>query len=230
MDFDVEHAAVLLFPDFRQPLHLGQELAVLDNAQPARTLGDEQAAIRQKREPPRRLDPSRDDLDLERLLLRLDDLIVGIGDVLRAALEGRGLRPDVGDELPDLLLGQRPLEGRHFRRRDAVRDVPGEALVVGAPAPLIVEEARRAAAGEGGAVAAGADLGEERCRGVAAAASAAPALRRCAALARLGHGGRRILRRGRLPVRDEALQSKDGRESHCRGRRGPAKGHARSRD
>ena len=228
MDLDVEHAAVLLLPDLRQAFHsLRQQAALLDDAQPAGAFGDEQAAVGEKREPPRRLDPPHDDLDLERLLFGLDDLIVGIRHVCRAAFEGRGPRADVGDELPDLGLGQRALERRHLRPGNTVLDVPDKALVVGAAGPLVVEEARRPAAGRVGAMTAGANLGELRRSGVAAPAS--PTCWGGPALA-LGRGGRGRLWRGRRSLHDEALQGDDRTESKCGGRRGPGESHARSPD
>ncbi len=51
---------------------------------------------------------------------------------------GRGLRlarlrPDVADELPDLLIGQQFLERDHLRLRHTIRDVPDDALVILSP-------------------------------------------------------------------------------------------------
>ena len=98
-----------------------------------------------------------------------------------------------------------------------------------APAgPLVVEEARRPAAGHVGAMAAGANLGEQRGGGVAAPASPTWPARPPRSPWGAAGGGR--LRRGRRSLHDEALQGDDRPESKCGGRRGPGESHARSPD
>ena len=53
VDLDVEHPAVLLLPDLGRTFHrVRQQGALVDDAKAARTLGDEQPAVRQERQGP----------------------------------------------------------------------------------------------------------------------------------------------------------------------------------
>ena len=175
MDLHVEQPAVLPLPHRgRARNRLGQQLPLLDDSQAARTFGNQQPSVRQERETPRRLQPARHDLDLERLLLGLDHLPVGIGHVGWLRLEIRALGFQIGNQLPDLLLGELLLERHHLGVRDPVHDVAGNRLVLRSPRPHIVEETGCAPTAHVDAVAAGASF---RIQGRGRIpASAAPAL------------------------------------------------------
>ena len=161
MDLDVEQPAVLLLPDPGQPAHrASQELTVLDDAESAGTFGNQQAAVGKKRQPPRRLEISRENLHLESLLRRRDDLPVRIGHILRLLLQARRLCANVADELPDQRIVQRVLERRHSFFGISVPDALDERLVVAAVDPLVAEERRGDGTGRGAdAVTGRADFG-----------------------------------------------------------------------
>ena len=77
MDFDVEHAAVLLYVHLRHARDRFRQLALVEDAEAAGTLGDEETAIGQERERPWRLEITRNDLGPERQRLGLDTWPLG---------------------------------------------------------------------------------------------------------------------------------------------------------
>ena len=199
MHFDIEQAGILTLPHFRRSSDGREQLALVDDAQPPGTLGDQDPAVRQEREPPRRLELPGEHLDLELLLFRRDHLTVGIGDELRAWLEGRGLRAQIRDELPDLLIVQHVLERDHLRLRHALRDHRRDAFVIFCARPLVIEQTRRAARLRGRPVARRAALIVHGGSRIATAAAGAlhPARRRVAAC-RVRRTSGRVLRSRRL--------------------------------
>ena len=143
------------------PVTGGRTLALVDDAQPAGSLGDEQPAVRKEREAPRRLEILGDDFELDRLLFGLEDRALRIDLRLRLALQLTRLIADVEDELPDLFLGDEILEGHHRRSRASVADARRDARVVTAELPLLVHQAGRRATLEGWPVARGAELRDQ---------------------------------------------------------------------
>ena len=151
----VEQPALALRPHLRQARHrLRQQLALLDDPQPAGLLGDEHPPVGQERDRPGRLEPLAHQLELELVLLARDD---GVAQRLREhrlrAPRAVGLLADEDDHGAHGLVVQERGEGRHAVRGMAVADRGRQARVVAAVLPDVVEQALRLAALELGAVA-----------------------------------------------------------------------------
>ena len=171
MYFDVEQAAILPDPYRGRAGHRRQELALLDDAQPARPFGDEEAAVGKEGDAPRRFEILGEDFELDRLLFGLEDGALRIDLGLGLALELTGLIANVEDELPDLFLGDEVLERHHRRARASVTDACRDARVVAAELPVLVHEARGGAALEGRPMTGGAELRDQPRGRIAATAA-----------------------------------------------------------
>src|SRR5262249_43105862 len=99
MNGGVGIAAVLVHVRPRRPLDWIGKLAFVENPQPAWTLRNQQAPVGKKRKSPRGLYAFGERFDLERLLLRRDDLALGVCNERRLRFHVAGLRPDERDQL-----------------------------------------------------------------------------------------------------------------------------------
>ena len=160
---DVHQAAVLPHPDRRQPGDGRLGDAVAEDAQPPRTLGHEQRAVRQDLDVPRIGEAIDDGLDAEGVLLGRH----GAGRQRRrpgprerAAGGAIAQLADVDHHRADVLLVERGAEPQHRRAGPAVLDAGSNLGVTAAVGPRVVEQARRRAAAAVGAVTAGAHLSE----------------------------------------------------------------------
>ena len=194
MDLDIEEPAILAYPYLRRAGHRGQKRALFDDAEPAWPLGDEEFAVGKERDAPGGFEILGHDLELDRLLLGFEDRALRIDLRFGLALELAGLIANVEHELPDLLLGDEVLEGRHRRSRASVADARRDARIVAAELPVLVHEARGGATLERRPVTRGAELRDEPGRRVASSAAARTWLG--GSPGGLGRWGRRRRRRG----------------------------------
>ena len=132
------------------PFTAGSKLALLDHPKLTAAdsaLGDEHAAVGQKRDAPWRVEVLGHDFHTHRLLLAFHHRAVQSDDERGARSQDAALRSHVLRELPDLFVTQ-ALERRHGGIRDAIANRVGNSLVGRRCEPLLIEQAGRAAAGQ----------------------------------------------------------------------------------
>ncbi len=147
---DIEQPALALADDGRDASdRFGQQRAVFDDAQTAGFLRHERTAIGQKIDTPRHLEPEDHRFEFERVQLALHHrrgLRPGEGGLLALGLGG--LFANVDHHRADLLLRQGLGHRRHARGEIALLDRLGEAGVVAAQLPHVVDQAGRLGAGQ----------------------------------------------------------------------------------